>query len=169
MIIPLVLDLFLWIGPRLEAQALYAQFEPNLKSISAELDVEGQKSVQDMSALLKDFLGHYNLFAWLSVGIVGVPAVNTSIDATAPLVTGTAPIKMPVGDVGTYLGIAIILSAVGLLVGGLFWAMLTRPQRAEPFNLNGWLRDGLTVGGQLVVLAVVTAILTLIMMFPLSI
>ena len=169
MIIPLVLDLFLWIGPRLEAQPLYAQVEPDLKSISANLDTDGKLAVQDVSDLLKDFLSHYNLFSWLSVGVVGVPAVNTTIDATAPLVTGTAPVNLPVSDVGAYLGVAISLSAVGLLLGGLFWALLTLPQRAEPFNLSVWLINGLAVGRQLLVLAVVTAISGLVLMFPLSI
>ncbi|MBI5564872.1 MAG: hypothetical protein HY870_08255 [Chloroflexi bacterium] len=169
MIIPLLLDLFLWIGPRLEAQALYAQFEPNLRSISAELDADGRLAVQDMSGLLKDFLSHYNLFAWLSVGVVGVPAVNTAVDATAPLVTGTAPLKLPLTDVGAYVGAAIGLSAVGLLLGGLFWAMLTLPLRAEPFGFSGWLRSGLAVGGQLLLLAVVTVMLAVILMFPVSI
>jgi hypothetical protein len=58
---------------------------------------------------------------------------------------------------------------VGLLVGGLFWAMLTLPQRAESFNLSAWLRSGLAVGGQLLVLAVVTAMVALVLMFPVSI
>jgi hypothetical protein len=166
MIIPLVLDLFLWIGPRLEAQPLYAQFEPNLKSISAGLDADGKLAVQDVGDLLKDFLGHYNLFSWLSVG---VPAVNTSIDATAPLVTGTAPVNLPVSDVGAYLIVAIGLSAVGLVLGGLFWALLTLPQRAEPFNLSVWLVNGLAVGRQLLVLAVMTIVVALVLMFPVSI
>lgn len=169
MIIPLVLDLFLWIGPRLEAQPLYAQLEPNLKSISTELDADGQKAVQDMSALLKDFLGRYNLFSWLSVGVVGVPAVNTTIDATAPLVTGTAPVDVPVNDLGTYLVIVIGLSVVGVLLGGLFWSMLTLSQRVELFNLSVWLRNGLAIGGQLLVLALVAILVALVLMFPLSI
>ena len=168
MIIPLVLDLFLWIGPRLEAQALYAQFEPNLKSLSAELDADGQLAVQDMSALLKEFLGRYNLFSWLSVGVVGVPAVNTTVDATSQLVTGAPPLKLPIADVGTYLGAALGLSAVGLLLGGLFWAMLTLPLRDERFSLRVWLRNGLAVGGQLLVLAVVMGIITVVLMFPAS-
>jgi hypothetical protein len=169
MIIPLVLDLFLWIGPRLEAQSLYAQFEPNLKSISAELDANGQKSVQDMSDLLKEFLDRYNLFSWLSVGIVGVPAVNTAVDATAPLVTGTPSLKLPIADVGTYLGAAIGLTAVGLLLGGLFWAMLTLALRAEPFSFGVWLRNGLTVGWQLLILAASIGLIAVVLMFPVSI
>jgi len=169
MIIPLVLDLFLWIGPRLEAQSLYAQFEPNLKSISAELDANGQKSVQDMSDLLKEFLGRYNLFSWISVGIVGVPAVNTSVDATAPLVTGTTPLSLSIGDVGSYLGAAIGLTAVGLLLGGLFWAMLTLSLRAEQFSFGVWLRNGLTVGWQLLILAALIGFIAVVLMFPVSI
>jgi hypothetical protein len=169
MIIPLALDLFLWIGPRLEAQPLYAQFETNLKGISADLNADGQSYVQDVRQALQDFLGQFNLFSWLSVGVVGVPAVNTTVDASAPLVTGTAPVKMPIADVGTYLIVAIVLSAAGLVLGGLFWATLTVPQRAESFNLNVWLRDGLKVGGQLLVLAVLAIIVALVLMFPVSI
>ncbi len=169
MVIPLLLDLFLWIGPRLEAKSLYAQFEPNLKSLSAELDADGQLAVQDMSDLLQEFLTRYNLFSWLSVGVVGVPAVNTAVDATAPLVTGGAPVQLPIVDVGTYLGAALGLSAVGLILGGLFWAMLTLPVRAERFDLGAWLRSGVSVGAQLVVLSVFLVIIGVMMMFPASI
>lgn len=169
MILPLLLDLFLWVGPRLEAQSLYAQFEPDLKSLSAELDADGQLAVQDMSSLLKDFLGRYNLFSWLSVGIVGVPAVNTTVDATTPLVTGAPPAKLSIADVGTYLGAAIGLSAIGLMLGGLFWAMLTLSLRGEDFSLGRWLRHGLTIGWQLLVLGVLLSLSMIVLMFPVSI
>jgi hypothetical protein len=139
-----------------------------LQSISAGLDANGKLAVQDMSDVLKNFLGHFNLFAWLSVGVVGVPAVNTAIDATAPLVTGAAPLSLPVGNVVTYLGVAIVLSAMGLLLGGLFWAMLTLPLREEPFSMSTWLQNGLAVGGQLIVLAGLMVIVALVLMFPLS-
>ena len=168
MIIPLVLDLFLWVGPRLQASALYAQFQPNFTSISAGLDADGKLAVQDMSSIVQDFLTHYNLFSWMSVTLVGVPAVNTTIDASAPLVTGTSPQSLPVADVGTYLGVSAVLTGLGLILGGLFWTMLTVSVRGEPFDLTQWLRNGLSVGRQLIVLTLLALIMVLVAMFPLS-
>jgi hypothetical protein len=168
MIIPIVLDLFLWVGPRLQAPALYDQFAPSLKTMAADLDTDGQLAVQDMGQLLKDFFSQFNLFSWLSVSVVGVPAVNTVIDASSPLVTGAPPMSLPIGDVKSYLLVFVILSAIGLVLGGLFWAMLAGPVRDEPFDVAAWLHNGLTVGGQLVVLGALTIIAGLVLMIPLS-
>ena len=168
MIIPIVLDVFLWVGPRLQAAALYDQLAPNLKSIAADLDTDGQLAVQEMGQLLQDFFGQFNLFSWLSVGLVGVPAVNTAIDASSPLVTGAPSTALPIGDVKSYLLALVILSAIGLMLGGLFWAMLAGPVRDEPFDLAVWLRNGLTIGGQLTLLGVLTVIVTSLVMIPLS-
>lgn len=168
MIIPIVLDVFLWVGPRLQAAALYDQFAPNLKTMAADLDTDGQLAVQEMGQLLQDFFSQFNLFSWLSVGVVGVPAVNTAIDASSPLVTGAPPTSLPVGDVKSYLLVLVVLSAIGLVLGGLFWAMLASPVRGEPFDVAAWLRNGLAVGSQLVVLGVLTLIVVSLLMIPLS-
>jgi hypothetical protein len=158
MIIPIVLDVFLWVGPRLQAPALYDQFAPSLKTMAADLDTDGQLAVQEMGKLLKEFFSQFNLFSWLSVSVVGVPAVNTAIDASSPLVTGGPPTLLPLGDVKSYLLVLVALSAIGLVLGGLFWAMLAGPVRDEPFDAAAWLRNGLTIGGQLVALGVLTLI-----------
>lgn len=168
MIIPIVLDVFLWVGPRMQATALYDQFAPNLKIMAADLDTDGQLAVQEMGQLLQDFFGQFNMFSWLSVGVVGVPTVNTGIDASSPLVTGAPPTSLPIGDVKSYLLVLVVLSAIGLVLGGLFWAMLAGPVRDEPFDMAAWLRNGIAIGGQLVVLGVLTLIVVILLMIPLS-
>jgi hypothetical protein len=168
MIIPLVLDLFLWVGPRLQAAPLYDQFAPSLKTMAADLDTDGQLAVQEMGQLLQDFFGRFNLFSWLSVGVVGVPAVNTSIDASSRLVTGAPPAAVVISNVQAYLLVLGGLSAIGLVLGGLFWAMLAGSVRDEPFDVAAWLRSGLTIGGQLVLLGVLTIMVVGLLMILLS-
>lgn len=168
MIIPILLDLFLWVGPRLQAGALYDQIAPNLRQMSTGLDVNGQLAVQDMSQLLKGFLTHYNLYSWLSVGVIGVQAVNTGLDATAKLVTGVQPAVGQVADFNGYLLSLIALSTVGLFLAGFFWALLGGELRKEAFDPINWLRRSAALGVRLVGLAVILFVGMLLLAVPLS-
>ena len=77
LLIPVLLDLFLWVGPRVQAPALYRLFEPTLRQMTTEMtSSEGRYAAQELSRLIQHFFTQYNLFSWLSVGLVGVPVVN---------------------------------------------------------------------------------------------
>ena len=102
LLIPLALDLFLWVGPRVQAPALYRFFEPTLRQMLTEMpSTEGRLAVQELSKLLNAFFTQYNLFSWLSVGLVGVPVVNAGIDSTLKLVTGGLPLVWQIDRVWT--------------------------------------------------------------------
>lgn len=168
LIIPILLDLFLWVGPRLDASALYDQLSPSLKQMSTGLDTDSQQAVQEMDQVMKDFLTHYNLYAWLSVGIVGVQTINSSLDATAKLVTGAMPTVSQIGDLGGYLLAAVGLSLIGLCLAGFFWALLGLQFRDEAFSLTAWLKRGAVLSVRLLSLAVTLLIGVVLLMLPIS-
>lgn len=163
LLIPLALDLFLWIGPRLEAPALYQNFEPTLRQMSADMsDANARLAAQELGNLLKDFFAHYNLFSALSVTLVGVPVLNAGIHLAS------ARFAWQIDRFSAYLIAVAVGSFVGLLLSGLYWAMLAGQVRGERWAVRPWLRDGWAVALQLLLLMLSLLAVVFMSIFPLS-
>jgi hypothetical protein len=166
MVVPIVLDLFLWIGPRLLASSLYDRLTPNLNQLATGLDPNQLSALQDLRLMIQEFFTKFNLFSWLSVGLFGVPSVNAGIDATAKLVTGAMPQAVQVAGFGTYFLLLIGLSAIGLFIAGFFWAMLSGSLRGEAFNAARWLKQGAAVGIKLMMFGALLALGAVLLSVP---
>jgi len=169
LLIPLALDLFLWIGPRVQAPALYRLFEPTLSKMLTDMPTsDGRLAVQELSKLLSAFFTQYNLFSWLSVGLVGVPVVNAGLDATLKLVTGGLPLMWQIADLDIYVVVMFLFTGVGLFVSALFWALLGGYVRGDHFQAAHWLKDSLTVWKRLALLFFLIVAAVILAILPLS-
>jgi hypothetical protein len=169
LLIPLALDLFLWIGPRVQAPALYHLFEPTLSKMLTEMPTsDGRLAVQELSKLLNAYFVQYNLFSWLSVGLVGVPVVNAGLDATMKLVTGNAPLLWQIADLDVYVVFLFLFTGIGLFISALFWALLGGYVRGDQFQAVRWLKDSLKVWKRLVLLFFLIAAVVLLALLPMS-
>jgi hypothetical protein len=169
LLIPLALDLFLWAGPRVQAPALYRLFEPTLRQMLTEMpSTEGRLAVQELSKLLNAFFTQYNLFSWLSVGLVGVPVVNAGIDSTLKLVTGGLPLVWQITELDGYVLLMFLFTGIGLLISALFWALLSGYVRGDQFRIARWLKDSLTVWKRLVLLFFLMVAAVLLAILPMS-
>ncbi len=169
LLIPLLLDLFLWIGPRLQAPAMYRLFEAPLQQMVTDMPTaDGRLAAQELSKMLQAFFTQYNLFSWLSVGLVGVPVVNAGLDATLRLVTGSLPLLWQITDVDSYLAVLIVFTGIGLLISGLFWALLSGYVRGDQFAAARWLRNSLTIWKRLILLLIVIVAVVMLAIFPMS-
>jgi len=169
LLIPLVLDLFLWAGPRVQAPTLYRLFEPTLRQMLTEMpSADGRLAVQELSKLLSAFFTQYNLFSWLSVGLVGVPVVNAGIDSTLMLVTGGMPWVLQIADVDGYVLLLFLFTGIGLLISALFWALLSGYVRGDRFQTVRWLKESLTVWKRLTLLFFLMVAAVLLAILPMS-
>ncbi len=169
LLIPLALDLFLWVGPRVQAPALYRVFEPALRQMLTEMpSADGRLAVQELSKLLDAFFTQYNLFSWLSVGLVGVPVVNAGIDSTLQLVTGGLPLVWQITDLEGYVVLMFLFTGMGLFISALFWALLSGYARGDQFQMTRWLKDSLTIWKRLVLLFFLMIAAVLLAIFPAS-
>lgn len=165
-LIPILLDLFLWIGPRLLAGSLYDQLAPNLNQLATGMDANQLLALQDLRQMIQEFFTKFNLFSWLSVGLFGVPSVNAGIDATARLVTGAMPQAAQVTGFDTFFLLLIGLSAIGLFIAGFFWVMLSGSLRGEAFIAARWLKQGADVGLKLVTFGALLAFGAVLLAIP---
>jgi hypothetical protein len=169
LLIPLVLDLFLWVGPRVQAPALYRVFEPTLRQMLTEMpSTEGRLAVQELSKLLNAFFTQFNLFSWLSVGLVGVPVVNAGIDSTMKLVSGGLPLTWQIGDPDGYLLLMVLFTGIGLFISALFWAMLSDYVRGNSFDTRRWLKESMVIWKRLVLLFFLVIASVVLAIFPTS-
>ena len=169
LLIPVLLDLFLWVGPRLHAPTLYRSFEPALRQMTTQMTTsEARYAAQELSKVVDQFFTQFNLLAWLSAALIGVPVVNGGIDATLKLVTGSAPLVWPVDSFEGYLLVFMLATAIGLFISALYWTLLGDYVRGETFQTVRWLRRSFEVWKKLLVLAVIVVGLLVISIFPMS-
>lgn len=169
LLIPVLLDLLLWIGPRLHAPDLYQSFAPTLRQMMRQMTTsESRYAAQELNKAIEQFFMQFNLLAWLSVGLIGVPIVNGGISATVKLVTGAAPWLWRVDSFEGYLLVFVLASALGLLISAFYWTLLGDYVRGETFQAGRWLKRSLTVWKSLLILALIVVGLIVMALFPLS-
>jgi hypothetical protein len=143
--------------------------EPALRQMTLDMtSSETRLAAQELGKAVERFFTHYNLFAWLSAGLIGVPVVNGGIDATLKLVTGSPPIMWQVGSLGGYLLMYALLTMIGLFLSALFWTMLGGYVRGEAMQTARWLRQSFELWKKLLLLMIVIISLILLSVFPLS-
>jgi hypothetical protein len=132
--VPLALDLLLWLGPRLNVDRL---FQPIFDELTRYAKYSGfpsadLKTLQENSAVILEQLGHFNLLSTLRTFPIGVFS----------LMSGTRPGQTPLGvpsiiqidSVVTLLGWIVLLTLLGWMFGGLFfrWVSLVVVDPSQP-------------------------------------
>ena len=153
---PIVLDLFLWFGPRLSSSALFQQISELMKESfrsAPALDVEvNQQMTEQLDLfveLLAEFGSRFNLFWGLSSYPVAVPS---SMVGLLPLIPGRMPYENPLGrpmaieipmSIPSMVLLSLPILALGLGMGTLYhrWiaAGVDPESQVVPF-VKGWVR-----------------------------
>jgi len=144
MVIPALLDLFLWIGPRLS-------FRPLIESLAAQMPALGDGALMmDPALMLETFAGRLNHFTYLSVSLLGVPALMTGL---TPEVTPIQPAVIERTGWGEWFGYLVLLTLGGLLLTAVYYSLIAYALRrgsapagtGAPFSLGRFLgRTGRT-------------------------
>lgn len=120
-LVPLALDLFLWLGPRLHVDRL---FQPIFDELARYARYSGfpsadLKTLQENSTAILEQLQQFNLLSALRTFPIGVFSLMsaTKSDQT-PL---GAPSVIQIDSVLTLLGWLVLLTLVGWMFGGLFF------------------------------------------------
>lgn len=125
MIIPAVLDLFLWIGPRLS-------FRPLIESLAAQMPQ--QALLMDPVPLLEAFAGRLNHFTYLAVSLVGVPALMTGL---TPEKTPVQPILIERAGWGEWFGYLALFTLGGLLLAAVYYSLIAYALRRAGASAMG--------------------------------
>ncbi len=135
MLLPVLLDVFLWLGPRLSAYPLFRAYLDFLQSpeMQAFLAPNSPQQMQQMQELLDQAGQMFNLFWWLSPILLGVPGLMVGVPANK--IPNGAPATWQVSNVLVYLALFVGLSLAGLALSAVYWAMLASRVRGERLDL----------------------------------
>jgi hypothetical protein len=112
-VIPILLDIFYWIGPRLGSRSLILEMV-QLFQTTGELT--------EISEQLVEVAGQTNLFTMVSVPYLGVPGLMASF--ITPQQAPLSPTVREIDDPLTWLGLFAILVVIGLLIATLFQGLI---------------------------------------------
>ena len=130
-LLPLGLDLFLWLGPRLSGGNLYNALLKNWIDFNSTAGLPVQNIPDLMDRV--EFLGLVNLLGWLRTFPVGIPSLFSGIlPDSLPLQTpfGTQTV-IQVPSLLQMFGWMALLTAAGWVGGGLFFRLVSN------ITLNG--------------------------------
>ena len=121
--LPLLLDIFLWLGPQLSVAPLIAEvgvlLEVQLRS--SDIPYEMYETVQNT---LVDVGESLNVFGLLSTAPLGVPSMMAaSVSGGTPL---GSELRIPVTSGASLFGLTVGLSVAGLFLGTAFFGLVAR-------------------------------------------
>jgi hypothetical protein len=140
MLLPILLDAFLWLGPRLSAYPIIRGLLDFMNSPDM-LAAMGADQVQQMQQMQKFFeqVGQaFNLFWWLTPTLLGVPSLM--IGAPSDKVPTGQPVIWPVSSGLVYVALFLVLSVVGLGLSAAYWGMLASRVREQVLSLGRVIR-----------------------------
>ena len=165
-LIPVALDLLLWLGPRFRIREL---FQPMVKEWIDAIQAAGSADMITMLAALRQLwdsiLEHFNMLSFLSTLPIGVPS----------LIAGIAPLSSPLGTAPTYEVASwgqvfsgfLLFSLLGLVLGSLYFDFVARStsQPVPPFSFPRFTWEA----GQVLVLVLIIIVLLIVLAVPVSI
>lgn len=134
-LLPVLIDLFLWLGPKLRIHDLLV---PVMNSITANMirlaPADMLETVRTATAIYTEMLEHLNLFAAIRTIPVGVPSLMARLgEITSPLqlswVFETPSLRLGIAAIGGLL-------MLGFFLGTIYFNSLARFSQLEPANFN---------------------------------
>ncbi len=121
--LPLLLDLFLWLGPHLTVAPLLGEVREILEAQLRDADVPTE--MYDTVQLALQGAGEsLNVFGFLSTAPLGVPSMMVA-NASAGTPLGSV-LRVPVTSGATLFGLTVGLSVMGLFLGTAFFGLIAR-------------------------------------------
>lgn len=159
-IVPILLDLFLWLGPRLSISPIVRTMERLFRESFAAgeaLSIEVEETYVLISQVLGELAGQFNLFTSLEPApLLGVPTLmSTRMSIDQPFGSRA---EIVVASVFGVMGWVLLLSLVGLGISALYLRMIGRhviDETEVPFDGP---RGVLPLWGQLLLFSLIVLI-----------
>lgn len=125
LVLPFLLDLFYWLGPRLSLAPLLTNLVAAMQGgMSSQAPAESVTMLESMGEQILALAPQTNLFTVLSVPFLGVPGLMAGLVAPAETPLSPAVIDLESGLV--VAGLFLLLSAAGLCLAALYYGLIAR-------------------------------------------
>lgn len=138
-IIPVALDLFLWLGPKVSFEPLVrnwiALLQQTLQSVEVTAGTSSAELLVSALADIQTTLGTTNLLSLLASGRVGVSSVSgfLPVDSNAKLV-------LQLTTNAQLFGMVVLILALGLLIACLFIGLIAQSVKGEGLDIRAVLQ-----------------------------
>ncbi|HLE27104.1 MAG TPA: hypothetical protein VI793_03230 [Anaerolineales bacterium] len=137
-LLPLVLDLFLWLGPHLSVRAVIEGLL-DLMRLPSGVDAATARNLEVWRRLLSEYGQSFNLFSVLSTAPVGLPSLMAG---RAPnVMPGGQPVIWVVGNPLVYLVLFGAFALAGLFLGALYFGGIAQQVRDARLDLRKLVRS----------------------------
>jgi hypothetical protein len=151
LLLPIAFNLFLWLGPQINASPLFERAIALLDSsaAAANMPADAQPSLDASKEMLKSFGEDFNILDVTAIFALGVPALLGL--ETLPTDSPRAPWFI-VKDIGTFLGLAALLALIGVFIASVYLESIARAVRRDaqarsfaPRVLKSYVSTGILV------------------------
>jgi hypothetical protein len=165
-LIPIAIDLLLWLGPHLQVKSLFTSLYNNLVPTSSPTAIPQDELFTSGMQLIKTFFSQFNLVSLLRTIPVGIPS----------LMSYKLPVQIPGGtptfiDLSNPLFVAILIIALimlGLSGGSFFYSVVTQVSLQGKIELKMALKSWWWSSLQVTSLALALVLLYIVVSVPSS-
>jgi hypothetical protein len=130
LVLPIVVDVFFWLGPRLSLGNLAQEW---ITWWQAQLDVLGSAETAalvqpELFDQVVDITTQFNLMSQLSVPFLGIPTLMGGI---VPEKTPIMPQVTQIATASSLLNILLVISIAGLIVSGIYFGLIAYAVRGD--------------------------------------
>jgi len=134
-LLPLLVDLFLWLGPKLRIYELLKPFLTELSTTMTRIaPKEMLEAVEATAALYSEFLANFNLFTAIRTLPVGVPSLLARMSTLSAPLDLVGVLETP--SIRAAIGIFSALVLIGFFLGTLYFDAVARKSFEEPSKFS---------------------------------
>ncbi len=127
---PILLDVFLWLGPRLSLEQILTPIVDDMNATLKQLGSADMTQLMNTSIdLWKQFAQQFNFFSFLRTLPVGIPSLMAgNVDPATPLGGFT---RLEVNSTAGMLLIGLVMAIFGLLLGCFYFSAVSRSSNGD--------------------------------------
>ncbi|MBK9051106.1 MAG: hypothetical protein IPL78_09370 [Chloroflexi bacterium] len=161
-IIPVLLDSFYWLGPRVSIRPLLEAFLSLMVQQAAATN-QPAATIQTLNSMAEQWASAVNLLTTITIPLIGVPA----------LMSGLTPEKTPISssiiEIDNLGGVVLLFTlflGVGLVLSAIYYGLIAQAVRAESARLDWWWREWPRALFKLIALVFLVLTMGLMASFP---
>ena len=166
LLLPIALDLFLWLGPQIHAKPVFDQM---LSILSASAPQTGspdtQQALDAFKSAFQTIGEQFNVFSFVAMFGMGIPTIMPLVDAP-PVDLIKPTVLFSIEDQVVFLGWFMLFALAGVLLGSIYLGGIARAVKREPGGVFAFLPETARSFARVLLLVVALGIGGLVLMIP---
>ena len=166
LLIPVLVDVFLWLGPKLRINDLLSPYLANFSNTLLQFTPEEMlESMRAATATYTGFLEQFNLFSLVRTIPIGIPSLLARMSSLDSPMGTTTLLEVPSFYIAAVITAGLLL--IGIFLGAIYFNALARYSLEEPEKLN-W-KKLISQVWQTILFFLILVVLLILIAIPISI